>query len=148
MASEPSEWAMRKAKVLDEVGCGVCDDHSQVQDPDNPEEGALINDPTGCTWAFSCARLRAVATVLDSARTEADAAGYDRGKAEGVREEMEHEAAKSCETCGRNTGPETGLCPSSKCPRCRRNDPMEDYWISRTEAAIPPKPQGDGKGGG
>ena len=78
MASEPSEWAMRKAKVLDEVGCGVCDDHSQVQDPDNPEEGALINDPTGCTWAFSCARLRAVATVLDSARAEGVKDALDR----------------------------------------------------------------------
>ena len=74
------------------------------------------------------------------------AARYERGKAEGVREEREAEAAKSCETCGRNTGPETGLCPSSKCPRCRRNDPMEDYWISRTEVAQPPV-QADGKGG-
>jgi len=92
-------------------------------------------------WAKAI--MQRAALALDSACTAADAAGYERG----VREEREAEKAKSCETCGRNNSPVDGLCPSSKCPRCRRNDPMEDYWISRTEAASPPVQAGDGKGG-
>jgi len=110
------------------------------------ENGQWLVVDTSRKAGPSGAAFPVVMTARFMAEAEVEACALNAAYERGVREEREAEGAKSCETCGRNTGPETGLCPSSKCPRCRRNDPMEDYWISRTEAASPPV-QGDGKGG-